>query len=150
MSATARFIESVQETKTRQVLKPHQLSPVEVALDDAKRRARSGEWEDAKAATLVGLYALCHQMVYGVVPSELKQVGLFRAATRMAKRMMHEYFDDDPSQVVELIRWSWEREKRKNTWAQSHAIDRNRLSWKWQFAASMETDYRIARTQKRY
>lgn len=123
------------------------MTPVEIAIDDARRRAASGEWAGSKGATLVGLYAMCHCMVYGVIPSELSEVPTFRAASRMAAKAMHELFGDDPAEVAAFIRWAWQVEKRKNTWAQSKAIDRKRMGWRAQFCRSMETDYRINQKQ---
>ena len=125
------------------------LSLVEAAIDDARRRATTGEWENSKGSTFVGLYSLCHQMVYGVVPGELLDVPTFRAAAKHAARALHELFADDPAEVASFIRWTWEAEKRKNTWAQKMTIDRKRLGWKAQFSRSVQTDYQIAQKQRR-
>ena len=125
------------------------LTPLEIVVDDASRRAASGDWAGAKGGTLVGLYALCHRMVYGVLPGELEQVGLFRQACKQAASLMHELFSDDASAVAAFVRWSWEREKRRNAWAQSKQIERNRLGWRAQFSRALETDYRVASKQRR-
>lgn len=118
-------------------------------MDDARRRAESGDWEEARGSSLVGLYALCHEMIYGVVPEELFAIAEYRTAAKVAARMMHENFNDDPSEVAAFIRWSWEREKRKNNWAQAKGFDRKRLGVRWQFSLGLLTDYRIARSQKK-
>jgi hypothetical protein len=145
-SSISKFCEAFARPEPKLRKKRSQpLSALEVAIRDAKYRASSGEWESAKGATFVGLYAMCHQMVYGVVPSELTQPALFRSAARLAVKALHEQFDDDPGELAAFVRWCWEREKRRSTWAQSSGVDRNRLSWKWQFSRSMETDYRISR-----
>lgn len=125
------------------------LAPIEVALDDAKRRAASGEWEGCKGSSFVGLYAMCHRMIYGVIPDELYAIGNFRIACKSAAKMLHDSFDDDVSTMAEFVRWSWMREKRKHDWALAKGFDRNRLSWKWQFSLGLLTDFRIARNQKR-
>ena len=149
-SCTAMFVQSVAKIKQQPKTRTRkQLALIDVAVDEAQRRARTGDWEDAKAATFVGLYALCHRLVYGVLPSELVAAGTFKLAVRMAAKAKHELFHDDGIALVEFVRWTWEREKRKNSWAQSKSVDRNRMSWKWQFSRAMETDYRIHLSQKR-
>ena len=61
------------------------LSPLDVAVDDAQRRSASGDWgEGTKGATLVGLYAFCHRLTYGIVPDELQEQRLFYAAAKRA------------------------------------------------------------------
>lgn len=150
MSATARFTEQFQKqprTRVRTRAKP--LQPIDIAIDDAKRRASSGEWSWSKGATFLGLHALCHKMIYGIIPDELYVSGVYRAASRMAAKALHELFDDDADAMAAFVRWSWEREKRKHTWALANGVDRNRLSWKWQFSRGLLTDYRIAIQQKR-
>jgi hypothetical protein len=122
---------------------------VEIAIDDARRRAASGEWAGAKGAVLVGLYAMCHRMVYGIIPSELFEVPTFRAAAKMAAKAMHELFGDDPAEVAAFVKWSWQVEKRKNEWAQTKSVDRKHLGWRAQFCRSLETDYRIWQKQGR-
>lgn len=130
-------------------VKAKSMPPIEVALDDAKRRAKSGDWEGSKGATFIGLYALCHEMVYGVVPDELYEQQTFRAAAKFALKVLRDRFEDDADQCAAFMRWSWEREKRKHTWAQANGLDRNRLGWKLQFATTMLTDYRVALSQKK-
>lgn len=125
------------------------LNQIEIAIDDASRRAVSGEWEGSKGATFVGLYAMCHRMVYGVTPSELELQAVFNAAAKMARSTMHELFNDQPEEFAAFIRWAWEVEKRKAAWAQAKAVDRRRLSWRYQFSRSLETDYRIELKTKR-
>ena len=125
------------------------LTPLEVAIDDARRRAVSGEWGGSKGRTFVGLHAMCHRMVYGVVPSELEQLGTMNAASKLAAKAMHEMFGDDPEAFAAFVRWTWEVEKRKNTWAQSKSIDRRRLGWRMQFSRALECDYRIDLKQRR-
>lgn len=134
-----------QPTRAKRV----HMNKVEIAIDEASRRALSGEWEGSKGATFVGLYAMCHRMVYGVTPSELALQPVFNAAAKMARAMMHELFDDQPEQFAAFIRWAWEVEKRKAAWAQAKAVDRRRLSWRYQFSRSLETDYRIELKTKR-
>lgn len=152
MSAVAAFISHVQESKRggpRPRVKAKPLTPVQVAVKIAKARAISGDWSDAKPAAFVGLHCICHQMIYGITPLELDQQALFRAAARLAAKAQHELFNDDPHELAEFVRWSWSREKGKNTWAQQKQVERNRLNWRWQFSRSLVTDYRIAISQRR-
>lgn len=155
MSAITDFVgrfDSAEQSKgprLRVKKKRSTLTPLEVALADARRRAVTGEWGGSKGRTFVGLHAMCHRMVYGVVPSELEQLSLFNAAAKMAAKAMHELFADDPEAFAAFVRWSWEVEKRKNTWAQSKSIDRRRLGWRAQFSRSLETDYRIDLKRRR-
>lgn len=148
MSAVAAFLDHV-ETIKRGPRRRVKFSLIEAAMIDAKHRAKTGDWENAKPTAFIGLHALCHQMIYGVHPLELDQTGLFRAAARLAARAQHDLFGDDPTKMAEFVRWTWEREKRKNTWAQAKQVERNRLSWRWQFGRDLVTDYRIAMSQRR-
>lgn len=147
MEFVARFEEEQKKPRQR-VRRSKALTPIEVSIDDASRRARSGEWAGARGKTFVGLYAMCHRLIYGVIPSEVQDKAGFAAASKHAARALHELFKDDPSEMAAFIRWAWEVEKRKHTWAQSKAIDRKRLGWRAQFSRSLETDYRIAQKQK--
>lgn len=157
MSPIAAFCGSFNSTsssnsgskKQARPRKARMLAPIEIALDDAKRRAASGDWDGAHGSTFVGLYALCHQMIYSVVPEELFAIAEYRTAAKMAAKMLHENFGDDPFRLAEFIRWSWEREKRKHNWALANGADRKRLGVRWQFSLGILTDYRIALSQKK-
>jgi len=125
------------------------LTPFEVALDDATRRAKTGEWDGAKGAAFVGLYAFCHRRVYGMLPVDLEPDITFRTAAKSAAEVVHRAFDDDGCAMAEFIVWCWDREKRKLEWARQKKIDLRRISWRVQFSRSMEADYRLARSQRR-
>lgn len=127
-------------------------TPLELALRDAERRAESGEWEDATGRSLVGLYAMCHRMIYGVVPAELEDKVTMRIASKMARAQLHKHFDDDVDQAVEFIKWAWEREKSRENHAMATGRDRSRMGYRWQFSDSIVTDYRVElerRTRRR-
>lgn len=125
------------------------LAAIDVGIRNAEDRARTGEWADANGATFVGLYALCHRMIYGIVPTELYRNGDFQIACRMARRTLHELFRDDGDDMAAFVKWCWEREKRRNSWAQASGYDRNRLSPRTQFSPTLLTDYRIAASKQR-
>lgn len=121
------------------------LLPVEEQLDNAERRARSGDWDSACGATMVGLYAFCHRLIYGIVPEELKEPGTFKVAARVAARFVRTHFDGDWSVAAEFLKWSWEREKGRHTWGLANGVQRSRLSWRLQFSATMVTDWKVGR-----
>jgi len=143
------FLEAVDHGKPRaRSTGRRKLQEVEVAIDDAKRRAGSGEWEGARGATLVGLYGFCHELIYGVVPDELRELPTFRMASKLAAGFTHEHFEDDFGAAASFIKWAWEREKGKHNWALSNGISRNRLSWRLQFSASLLTDWKVQRHKR--
>lgn len=117
---------------------------IDVALRAAETRARSGDWEDADARTILGLYAWCHRSVYGVAPVELENQAEFRIASRAALRMLHERFGDDAARCALFVKWSWKREKDRAAWATREKKDRNRMGWRMQFSDRQLTDFRVA------
>ncbi len=125
------------------------LKPVEVAVLDAEHRSKVGTWEEATGRTFVGLYALCHRIVYGEVPLELFEKREFSVAARMATKALHEWFEDDPTLLVEFIKFCWEREKRRDAWAIREGKDRTRMRARFQFSATMVQDWRVDRTRNR-
>jgi hypothetical protein len=150
MTATAAFVAQFEKEKgPRTRTRAKALAPIEVAMDDAKRRAASGDWSAAKGSSFVGLYAICHHMIYGVVPDELFQAGVYKVAAKIAANALHDLFADDPDAMAAFVRWCWVREKRKHNWALGNGFDRNRLGWKWQFSRALLTDYRVSTSQKR-
>lgn len=147
----AAFVKAAAPPEEKQAGRPRvrrggrrPLTPLEVAVDDASHRAQSGDWDEAKGSTLVGLYALCHRLIYGILPDELQEQPLFHAAAKLAKQMVHAHFVDDFAGAAGFVKWSWEREKRKDTWARANGVDRKRMAWRTQFSAALVTDWRIA------
>ena len=120
------------------------LDRLEVALDDARRRAESGDWGDASGKTFVGLYALCHERLYRVLPEELREASPYAGAARAAGAMLRDRFGGDAGEMAGFVRWVWLREKGRHEWARRESKDRNRLSWMLQFSARLLTDYRAA------
>lgn len=126
-------------------------SKFRAAVQSARRRARSGEWATADGESLVGLYAVCHEMVYGVLPEELEEVALFRQAARSATKLLRESFGGEVDGAVEFLKWVWEREKGRVRWAanQQPPVQRGRLGWRLGFSAAFVTDYRVAMASNR-
>lgn len=113
------------------------------ALDDARGRARTGEWADARGPALVGLYALCHELVYGVEAAELRSAGEWSAAVRCAGRALAEHFGGDADLMADFVKWTWEREKGREAWARRTRANRPRLGWRLQFSPRVVTDWRV-------
>src|SRR3990172_8529604 len=118
-------------------------------VQPAQRRPLRAVPFPRRRATLVGLYAICHRMIYGIIPQELCEKALFNIAAKLAAVALHKHFDDDPSAAAAFVKWSWEREKRRDTWAREKMIDRARLSWKLQFSATLVTDWRVNAADRR-
>lgn len=125
------------------------LKPVDAAVDGAERRSRSGVWDGAVGRTFVGLFALCHRIVYGEIPLELYEIADFGIASRMATKALHVWFGDDEGAFVEFIKWSWEREKGRDAWAIANGRDRTRMRARFQFSAAMVQDYRVEKSKGR-
>ncbi len=120
-----------------------------IAVELAKSKAASGDWEKVDGETLVGLYGLIHRMVYQVLPLELEQTRELRAAAREASRVLRQHFNGDVAAMVEFVKWCWERERGRAEWATREKKDRKRMGWRLQFGDAFVTDYRAAMMAKR-
>lgn len=136
--------ESVQPKRRTRTQKR---SKIELLIEDAKTRSLSGDWSDANGLTFVGLFALCHRVVYGVMPAELQEAKAINVTARMARKCMHAHFEDDSAEVALFIKWAWEVEKRKNTWAMGQGFDRAPLTCFGQFSARLITQYKVRANQ---
>lgn len=137
--SVASFLESTPKARAT-----HQrLNDLDVAMRNAESRAKSGEWDGATGAVLVGLYAMLHVRVYQIRPEELTAQVEFRRASSQAKRLLHAHFGDDADAMVEFVKWAWQREKKRAEWARNQGTTRTRLSWRFLFSASMVSDYRV-------
>lgn len=116
----------------------------DVALNNATIRARTGDWEGADAKTLVGLYIVCHRMVYGLLPDDLLPDTEMRKAIRVARKCLTESFTDDASEMVDFIKWTWKRQRSKEDWALRQGRDLGRFMVWTQFKKSTVVDYRKA------
>jgi hypothetical protein len=121
------------------------LTDLEKEMREAKLRAGTGNWEGVKGGTLIGLYALCHQAVYEVLPEELKEKATFTEASRRASIFLRRNFGGDVSQMVLFIKWCWAREKKREEYAKAKNFDRNRLTWQKQLMTYLITDYNLDR-----
>lgn len=112
-------------------------------IANAKIRSRTGDWEDAKPRDFVGLFALCHEIVYGIEPIELATKTELMKATRVAKKCLSNFFDDDAEEFVEFIKWVWKRQEGKEAWALREGKNLSRLNVFAQFSPQKVSDYRI-------
>lgn len=93
-------------------------------------------------ADLVALYCLLHARVYGLHPDELAG-DAWRGACSAATRMVRVEFGGDLGAAVELVRWSWAREKDWERHRRENGNGGGRLTWRRQFGAALVTDYRL-------
>lgn len=114
---------------------------VQAAVEDARGRASSGDWEGAAPRSLVALYYVCHTEVYGAEPGELRGEQ-WAMACRSAGALVKTEFGGDLSKAVEYVRWTWRREQ----WREGRRSDeqkRWRVTWRQQFAQrNLLSDYR--------
>jgi len=147
MGSASQFVRrrrsDAAESRAHHGERAKKLRPIDSAMDDARRRSASGDWEGSTATTFVGLYAFCHDLTHGVVPEELAERGLFSAAVRVASAMLRDRFGGDADAMASFVVWSWEREKGREDYAQRVGNTRNRMSWRLQFSAAFFTDYLV-------
>lgn len=117
-------------------------------VEEAERRAASGDWDGATGRVFVGLYGVCHRMVYGVTPDELEDPNIFSRYARQANTFLHVSMEDDAAAMAEFIRWTWTREASREKWAATQSISRNRLGPGLQFSARLLTDYRVEQSRQ--
>lgn len=142
--SVSAFLETTRARATHQ-----RLSELDLALRNAEARAKSGEWDGVSGSILVGLYAMLHVRVYHVRPEELSSQVEFRRAAGAAKRILVTHFNADGDAMVEFMKWSWAREKKRAEWARQKQHARSRMQWRFMFAASMVTDYRAEQHNER-
>jgi len=118
-------------------------------LQDALERLGTGNWVGAKPSSIVALYGVCHERVYGCSPAELSNGLTYLLATAAAARQTKEEFGGDPIRAVEFMRWVWVREESREKWRRENGRDGGRISWKLQFGKALVTDYRIAMARKK-
>lgn len=143
--SVAAFLESAKIPRS----KHSKLSDLEIALRNARERARTGEWSGANGPILVGLYALLHEKVYGILPTELEEKQEFKRAAGNARRLLDSSFNGDGDAFVEFAKWVWKREEGRIKWSKSVNRERNRFAWRFAYCASAVTDYRVEMSGRR-
>lgn len=99
----------------------------------------SGDWATANSGHLVALYASAHESVYGVEAEEVLDPKAWALATIKASRLTNQYFNGQTPDVVEFVRWTWAREKKRSMKA---GDDARRIGWALQFSPTLVTDFR--------
>jgi hypothetical protein len=122
------------------------------AMDGASEHVELGDWSTATPATIVGLYAVLHEKVYGVEPEELAEAWL--GAVSAAKRLLEESpFNGDVARLVDFVRFTWKREKMAEDKARGTGNVRRRVGWRLQFVSrALVVDYKraiVTTTRKR-
>ena len=115
------------------------------SIAEADQMRAASDFTAARPRHFVGLYALFHNHVYGVAPSELSGK-TWTAACLMAARILDREFGKDIDRFVSFIAWTWRREKRAHVRASG---ERRRLGWRLQFSPTLVTDYRVELARER-
>lgn len=105
-------------------------------VHDRFTKSREGDWSELEPSTLLGLYAYCHEKVYGVLPEELAD-DWYPAVSTVTKFMKKQEGLNFPA----FIRWCWQRERRSRT---KNPDSDFRIGWRYQFSQKMVTDYKVA------
>lgn len=125
------------------------MSDLEVAIEAAEARSKSGEWVGCTSTILVGLYAVMHRTVYGIVPEELNVKSEMQRASAAARKIVTDFFGGDADDMVEYMIWAAKRAKSRKEWAVANGRDVVRLAWRFMFSASSVSDYRVEMSAKR-
>lgn len=116
-------------------------------LDELDSMLSSGEWGEARPVHLVELYCMLHERVYGVEALDLRGQLNRQAAARMVLTMLQRDFDSVVADVVEFMRWSWQREEAREEWRRRNNTGRRRLTWRMQFGGELLTEYLMQRVR---
>jgi hypothetical protein len=126
--------------------RPRRYVPLEEQITNAKdempRMARAGDWGDATGMHMVALYSFMHLEVYGIEPLELDKKA-WASGAKHALRCCEKFFGADYGALAEFMRWCWKREIERETWRKANHRDGGRLGWRYQFSASLVSDYRV-------
>lgn len=107
-------------------------TPVQVReklLEDCRERMRTKNWEGATASTLVALYFICHELVYGVPPLELTSGTHWKRATMMAGGLVKTQFGGDTTTAIRWMRWVWNRQQMRLQWSKQNNREGSRLTY---------------------
>lgn len=119
--------------------------PARVAAMHAAQRSETGDWEDANPSVLVGLYAHCHEQIYGVFPDELADATVWRIVTGAAAAMVRNHFGGVTEYAVDFVRWTWVREEGRLKYHRNQgSAPKSRIGWRIQFSSALVTDWRVA------
>lgn len=144
---SSAFLEQMDETRKK--VENRKSRPKVIAasvfnrsLVEVDEMIRSGDWSGATAAHLVALYERMHEKCYGVAPAELGPTGCYDARN-LAAGMMRREFSNDPTEMVQYMRWAWEREMEREEWRRKNGRDGGRVGVRLMFGGALLTDYRL-------
>lgn len=107
-------------------------------------RFRKDGWENAEPGHFVALYAACHEQVYGFKPHELESGTTYALARFACSGLLRVHCEGDKEMLASFIRWTWIREESREKWRRENAKDGGRIGWRWQFNASLISEWRLA------
>lgn len=121
-------------------------------VEEMIARAQSGEenvWEEARSKHMVGLLARCYRNVYGAplsLSSQERARAMFAAAN-----MLRVDFGGDAGEMVEYLRWGWQREQhRENERRAGRRPAQQAFTWTTFFCARfLLNDYRLGLARER-
>jgi hypothetical protein len=117
------------------------------AREWAEGAMRDGDWSEALPRHFVAAYELLHERTYGVAPAELTPAVRLQAAG-LAAAMLRKEFDDDPEEMAEFLRWTWNQEAKTEKWRRANNRDGRRIGFRLQFTGALLTDYRISKKRR--
>lgn len=139
----AAFLEKPRRRPADTRCRSRGVSDLASAMNDARSRAESGDWDGSTGRTMVGVFLLCHRMVYQFIPAELESTPVFRAACKQAELCYRRHFRDNPGACVEFLKWAWLRERGRQQWASREGRDVRRLRARLVFSDGFVDDYRV-------
>jgi hypothetical protein len=137
--AMREFVGEPRETAKR---RPPSRQSRERAIEEVNRIRAAQDWASVTPTHAVALFAWCHAQVYGVPPGDLDGEG-WTHAVFAAARMLKTQFNGDVLAFVAFLRWSWTRERSRETWRRANGGGGFRMTWRIQFSGTMMTDYRV-------
>lgn len=140
----AAFAGPPRDPPKKKSLGPHSFSRQHVAARSAAQACIDAkDWRLASDAAVLGLYSLLHLRVYGVLPAELDGPD-YRAALSRAKFVCTQL---TPQGAYSLVRWTWKRAESQEQSRKDDADNGFRIGWRYQFSASMITNFKVAQAR---
>lgn len=120
----------------------------EKALAEAREMMAGGDWALATPRHYVAVYAIQHEVVYGVAPVELTPTARLRAAG-MAANMLVRQLGGSQAAMAAFLRWTWQREAERERYRRDRGGGGGRLTAHAQFNGVVLTDYLLEQNRRR-
>jgi hypothetical protein len=121
------------------------------ALAEVERRLAADDWQDVTPGLLLAVHCWCHRRVYGADP--IFTSGDWKLALLRAGSLVKRQFDGDATAALAYVRWSWQREGRRENYRRgtNGEVNGSSLGWALVLGGRLLTDYRVhlARTRGR-